>query len=97
MAGFQQYQTADIQELRNLKMFQPSTCSIKYADITQEIKQNCDATSRVINQKVVVGLKAFVPGSEGTQLYLLAAACTHEPYRNERFGPPPVVAQSLWK
>lgn len=39
----------------------------------------------------------FVPGSEGTQLYLLAATSTHEPYRNDQFCPPPVVTRSLWK
>ena len=75
--GFQNYQTADVQDLRKLKMLQLS-CSIKYADITPEIKQNCDATTRVINQKVVADLKAHIPESKGTQLYLLAASCTHE-------------------
>ena len=37
-----------------------------------------------------------VPESKGTQLYLRAAVWTHEPYRNERFGPPPKVVRSLW-
>ena len=60
-AGFQQYLTADIQDLRKLKMLHPGVCSIKYADITPQVKQNCDATSRVINQKVVADLKTYVP------------------------------------
>ena len=42
---------------------------------------------------MVKDLKTFVPGSEGTQLYLLAA--THEPFRNNHFGLPPVVERSL--
>ena len=71
----------------------PGACSIKYADITPEIKQNCDATSRGTNQTVIADLKAYVPGLQGTQLYLLAASCTHEPYRNDRFGPPPAFGK----
>ncbi len=94
--GFQRYRTADIQDLRKLKMRNPSS-SIKFADITPLVKQNCDATSRVICQRVVEDLKTFVPGSEGTQLYLLAATATHKPFRNDQFGPPPVVARSLGK
>ena len=65
--------------------------------MTPHVKQNCDATSRVISQQVVKDPKTFVPGSEGTQLYLLAATATHEPFRNYQFGPPPMVARSLWK
>ena len=91
--GFQQYVTADIQDLGKLKLAYPA-CSIKFADITPQVKQNCDATT---SQKVIDCLSAYVPGSEGTQLYLLAAVTTHEPYRNDRFGPPPIVVRSLWK
>ena len=47
--GFQRYQTADVQDLRKLKLCNPSS-SIKFADITPHVKQNCDATSRVISQ-----------------------------------------------
>ena len=43
--GFQIYQIADVQDLRKLKLLQLSSTSIKFADITPEIKQNCDATS----------------------------------------------------
>ena len=90
-AGFQ---NSDIQDLRKLH---PSSSSIRFGDITPEIKQNCDATSRVINEKVVHDLKTYLPGLKGTQLYLIAANCTHEPFRNDRFGPPPLVVHSLWK
>lgn len=38
----------------------------------------------------------FVPHSQATQLYLYTSICIHEPYRNEKFGPPPVVVESLW-
>ena len=96
-AGFQNYEIADIQDLRKLKLLHPSSSSIRFGDITPEIKQNCDATSRVINEKVVHDLKTYLPGSKGTQLYLIAANCTHEPFRNDRFGPPPLVVHSLWK
>ena len=94
--GFQQYKTADIQDLRKLKLANPS-CTIKFADITPKVRQNCDATTRVLTQHVISDLKKFVPGSEGTQLYLTAATATHEPFRNTRFGPPPAIARSLWK
>lgn len=94
--GFQKYKKADAQDLRKLKFANPS-CSIKFADITPKVKQNCDATSRVLTHRVIDDLKKFVPESEGTQLYLVAATATHEPFRNTQFGPPPVVARSLWK
>jgi hypothetical protein len=42
-------------------------------------------------------LAETIPESEATQLYLTAAVCTHAPYRNKTFGPPPDVARSLWK
>ena len=60
------------------------------------MRQNCDATSRVLTKNVVNELKEYVAGSKATQLYLLAAIFTHEPYRNANFGPPPVVVHSLW-
>ena len=40
-------------------------------------------------------LATHVPESQVTQLYLQAAVWTHEPFHN-KFGPPPVVARSLW-
>ena len=41
-------------------------------------------------------LVQYVPESKGTQLYLQAAVWTHEPFRNDKFGPPPKVVRSLW-
>ena len=86
---------ASIRDLHLLKHLKP-TCTIKYADISYLIKQNCDATSRVLSQKAVDELASSVPDSEGTQLLLQAAVWTHAPFRNEKFGPPPSVARSLW-
>ena len=60
---------ASIQDLHLLKHLKP-TSTIKYADISSLIKQNCDATSQVLTQKVVDQLASNVPDSEGTQLFL---------------------------
>lgn len=92
---FQQYKIASIKDLLLMKSIHPG-CSIKYSDITPHVRQNCDATSRVLTRKVVADLKVHVPSSEATQLYLLAATFTHEPNRNSKFGSPPQVVRSLW-
>ena len=86
---------ASIQDLHLLKHLKP-TCTIKYADISSLIEQNCDTTSRVLSQKAVDELAANIPDSEGTQLFLQAAVWTHAPFRNDNFGPPPDVIRSLW-
>ena len=86
---------ASIQDLHLLKHLKP-TSTIKYADISSLIKQNCDATSRVLSQKAINELASNVPDSEGTQLFLQAAVWTHAPFRNDKFGSPPVVTRSLW-
>lgn len=86
---------ASIQDLHLLEHVKP-TSTIRYADISSLIKQNCDATSRVLSQKSVDELASNVPDSEGTQLYLQAAVWTHAPFRNDKFGPPPAVTRSLW-
>ena len=67
-----------------------------YSDISPYIHQNCDATSRVLTNLVVSELAKNVPGSEATQLYLQASVWLHAPFRNENFGSPLEVAQSLW-
>lgn len=87
--------TATVQDLHQLKRVYPST-AVKYGDITKHIRQNCDATSRVLTVKVITKLADHVPRSSATQLFLQAVVWTHVPYRNERFGPPPAVARSLW-
>ena len=92
--GMQQYAIASIQDLHKLKQANPS-CTIKYADITPYVHQNCDATARVLTSPVIEALCTHVPGSQATQLYLLASTSIHEPYRNSKFGPPPVVVRSL--
>ena len=87
---------ASIQDLHLLKHLKP-TCTIKFADISYLIKQNCDATSRVLTQKAVDELASNIPDSEGTQLFLQAAVWTHAPYRNDKFGPPSAVYIRLAK
>ena len=93
--GFQEYKVASIKDLLVMKSIHPG-CSVKYSDITPHVRQNCDATSRVLTRKVIADLKVHVPSSEATQLYLLAATFTHEPFRNSKFGSPPQVVRSLW-
>ena len=87
--------TASVQDLCHLKKIHPASI-IKHGDITPYIRQNCDATSRVLTQTTIDELKAHVPGSQGTQLYLQAAVWTHVPYRNDKFGSPPAIGRSLW-
>ena len=83
--GMQYYHTATIHNLHTLKSRYPASI-VKHSDITPLIKQNCDDTSHSNN--IIAKLRTHVPESKGTQLYLRAAILTHEPYRNERFGPP---------
>lgn len=92
--GIQQYSIATIQDLKTLKHRKPN-CTIRYADITPQVKQNCDATVRVLSTSTLEDLSRYVPESGATQLYIQAAVWTHEPYRN-KFGPPPAVVRSLW-
>ena len=93
--GMQCYRTATIHDLRALKNRHAGSI-VKHSDINPFIKQNCDATTRILTTKTIEELSTHVPESKGTQLYLRAAVWTHEPYRNERFGPPPKVVRSLW-
>ena len=48
-------------------------CDFRYTDITAHIKQNCDATSRVLTKHTIKHLTESIPGSSATQLYLIAA------------------------
>ena len=47
--------------------------SIPYGDITPFLRQNCDATSRVLTQDVVDALASTVVNSQSTQLYIQAS------------------------
>ena len=93
--GIQCYQVATIDDLYTLKSRNPNSI-VKHSDINRHIKQNCDATSRVLTDKVIHELAQYVPEAKGTRLYLRAAVWTHEPYRNDKFGPPTKVVRSLW-
>jgi hypothetical protein len=78
---------ATIQDLIYLNQVHP-TSIIKHGDISPYIRQNCDATSRVLTDTLIDELKTYVPSSTATELYLQAAVWTHAPYRNDRFGLP---------
>ena len=93
--GMQCYQTACIQDLATLKARYPKSL-IRHTDINRHVKQNCDATTRILTTTTIQQLAEFVPESKGIQLYLKAAVWTHEPYRNDKFGPPTKVCRSLW-
>lgn len=94
-AAIEYKSVATVHDLHHLKRVYPAS-SIKHGDISIHIHQNCDATSRVLTNRVIDELKVHVPASNATQLYLQAAVWTHCPYRNENYGPPPAIARSLW-
>ena len=93
--GLQCYQTACIQDLATLKSRNPKSL-IRHTDINRYVKQNCDATARILTTTTIQQLAEYVPESRDTQLFLKAAVWTHEPYRNDKFGPPTKVCRSLW-
>uniref|UniRef100_A0A1X7VFT4 Uncharacterized protein n=1 Tax=Amphimedon queenslandica TaxID=400682 RepID=A0A1X7VFT4_AMPQE len=94
-SGIKTAKIASVHDLRQLKEVLPNA-SIKQGDISPLINQNCDAAGRVLNQTLINELKKHVPGSEASQLYLQASAWVHVPYHNNEFGPPKVMARSLW-
>ena len=63
-------------------------CTIKYADITPYVRQNCGATACVLTSPVIEALCTHVPGSQTTQLYFLASTSIREPFCNNKLGPP---------
>lgn len=65
--GLQCYQTACIQDLATLKSRNPKSL-IRHTDINRYIKQNCDATTRILTTTTIQQLAEYVPESEGTQL-----------------------------
>lgn len=93
--GMQHYHIATANDLQLLKRRKPGS-TIRHADITPHVKQNCDATQRVLSAATIAELSAAVPESCSTQLYLKAPVWIHAPFRNRRFGPPTIVARSLW-
>ena len=87
MCLFQCFENSDVLDLKQLKAIHPGA-SIRQGDFSPLICQNCDAAGRVLNQKVVDELSKYVPGSEGTQMYLQAQVWIHAPYRESNFGTP---------
>lgn len=79
-SGITTAKIASVLDLKQLKAIHLGT-SIRQGDFSDLICQNCDATGRVLNQKVVDELSKYVPGSEGTQMY---------------FGTPLEITRRLW-
>ena len=90
--GLQLYSIDSIKDLITLKS-RNANAAVHHADITPYLRQNCDATVRVISATTIEQLSVYVPESEATQLYLQAALWTHEPFRNRSFGSPPQVVK----
>ena len=93
--GSLKYSLATVQDLRDLKKTNPNSI-IRQADITPHVRQNCDATVRVLSQKIIEEIKTFLPSAKATHLYLQATVWIVEPFSNNKFGSPPKVVQSLW-
>ena len=50
--GLQKYMFASIQDLKTLKHYYPNS-TVRYSDITPRVRQNCDATVRVISKNTI--------------------------------------------
>ena len=59
------YSVATIQDLRALKKLN-SNSSVKHADITPHMHQNCDVTVRVLSCKTLEEIKTHVPSAKAT-------------------------------
>ena len=88
------YSVATIQDLRALKKLNPNP-SVKHADIKPHVRQNCDATVRVLSRKTLEEIETHVPSAKAMQLYLQASLWIIEPFRNDKFGTPPKVVKNL--
>ena len=93
--GIKRYSIATIQDLKALKAKQPNI-KVRHADITSHVRQNCDATARVLSRGTIEDLTKFLPSAKATKLYLQASLWIHEPFRNEKFGSPKAGTRSLW-
>ena len=69
--GNLKYSMATVQDLRDLKKTNPNSI-IRQADVTPHVRQNCDATVRVLSQKAIKEIKTFLPSAKVTHLYLQA-------------------------
>ena len=67
--GVQNASIATIQDLHSLNKSNPQY-PVKYGDITPFLRQNCDATPRVLTQDIVDILTSTVVDSQATQLYI---------------------------
>ena len=89
------YSVATIQDLRALKKLNPNSV-VRQADITPHVRQNCDATVRVLSRTALHEIETHLPSAKATRLYLQASIWILEPFRNEKFGNPSEVVKSLW-
>ena len=95
--GFAKYLIATVQDLKALKkLHRYPNSTVRQADITAHVRQNCDATVRVLSNTTLEELSKYLPCAKATYLYLKASLWIIGPYRNEKFGSPPEVVQSLW-
>ena len=90
------YSLATIQDftlLKNVSQDHKSDMQISHHMLGKTAMQQFECYL-VIPQKTLRLI--YVPSSNGTQLYLQASLWMHEPFRNDNFGSPTVVTQSLW-
>ena len=57
--------------------------------------QNSDACERIFTQRIADLLDEYVPGSQGTSLFVRAVTHLIEPFRNPAFGSPADVQKSV--
>ena len=93
--GIKKYSIATIQDLKAMKLKHPGS-KVRHADITSHVRQNCDATARVLSRSTIDDLSTIIPSAKATKLYLQASIWIHEPFRNEKFGSSIAVTKSLW-
>ena len=59
--------------------------------------QNSDAADRMFTLRIADLLDQYVPGSQGTSLFIRAVYCIIEPFRDLQFGSPSQVQRSVSK
>ena len=57
--------------------------------------QNSDACERLFTERVADLLDTYIPGSQGTSLYIRTVFHLLEPFRKPKFGSPSYVQQSV--
>ena len=65
--GFAKYLITTVQDLKALKKFYPNS-TVRQADITPHVRQNCDATVRVLSNTTLEELSKYLPCAKATYL-----------------------------